>query len=114
MGLDALLVVASYAVYRVAKNYLDQQRGLSESELRAMFDQVETLVKTGWSRDKALAAVLQVSKEDDDLAIGKPSCEGCTTSANEGDRGNKRGKVIGGTAPARACPDPLVCSSNNR
>src|SRR5208282_328532 len=63
MGLAALFAVAAYALYRLAKNHFDHQRGLSESELRQeMLDQVEALVKAGWTREKALAAVLRVNK----------------------------------------------------
>jgi hypothetical protein len=64
MGIEALFAVAAYALYRLAKNYCDHQRALAEAELRdQMLDQVEGLVQRGWNRDKALASVLQVSKE---------------------------------------------------
>jgi hypothetical protein len=63
-GLTLLFIPAAYALYRLAKNHFDHQRGLSEEELRQkMLDQVDTLVKGGLTHDKALAAVLKVSKD---------------------------------------------------
>ena len=69
-ALSALFSVAAYALYRLAKNYFDLQRGLDEAELRqAMLQEVEHLVQNGWGRDKALAAVQKVSK---DIATLRP------------------------------------------
>lgn len=60
----ALFGVAAYAVYRWAKNYFDHHRGLEEADLRQMMlAQVEELVRQGWGRDKALEAVLKISKD---------------------------------------------------
>ena len=61
---DALFAVASYALFRLAKNYFDHQRGLNEGTLRQMMlNQVDGLVQKGWSKEKALAAVQAVSKD---------------------------------------------------
>lgn len=69
-GFTLLFGVASYALYRMAKNYFDYQRGLNEVDLRQrMLDQVDALVQSGWSREKALAAVEKVSK---DIATLRP------------------------------------------
>jgi hypothetical protein len=77
VGLDVLFAMAAYALYRLAKNYLDQQRGLAEAELRQqLLEQVETLVKGGWSRDKALAAALAVSKDVATLRPDTPALKG--------------------------------------
>jgi hypothetical protein len=62
--LGILFGVAAYGLYRMAKNYFDYERGLDEAELRQqMMEEVEALVQKGWSRDKALEAVLAVSKQ---------------------------------------------------
>jgi hypothetical protein len=64
MLITALFGAAAYAVYRMAKNYFDHQRGLGEAELRElMLEQVEELVRQGWGREKALEAVLKISKD---------------------------------------------------
>jgi hypothetical protein len=77
VGLDVLFVMAAYALYRLAKNYFDHQRGLAEAELRRqLLDQVEALVKGGWSRDEALAAALAVSKEVATLRPDSPAVKG--------------------------------------
>ncbi|MBA4191780.1 MAG: hypothetical protein C0467_27690 [Planctomycetaceae bacterium] len=69
----ALFLVAAYALYRVAKNHLDYKRGLEEAELRdKMLDQVAGLIEKGWGKDKALEAVLKVSKEIATLRTESP------------------------------------------
>jgi hypothetical protein len=74
--LGILFAVSTYALYRLAKNYFDHQRGLSEAELRQeMLEQVEVLEKSGWDRDKALATVLTVSKETATLRPDSPALE---------------------------------------
>jgi hypothetical protein len=73
-GLALLFGVAVYALYRVAKNHFDHQRGLDEAELRQlMLDQVDALVQKGWDRDKALDAVLKVSKDVASLRPDSPA-----------------------------------------
>jgi len=73
VGLDALFLVASYALFRLSKNYFDHQRGLSEAELRQkMLDQVDVLVKAGWGHDAALGVIQQVSKDIATLRADSP------------------------------------------
>jgi hypothetical protein len=73
-ALEALFGVAAYALYRLAKNYLDHQRGLNEAELREqMLGQVRTLEANGWDKDKALATVMKVAKEVATLRPDSPA-----------------------------------------
>jgi hypothetical protein len=65
--------VAIYALSRLAKNYFDEQRGLNEADLtKKILDQVDGLVQKGWSNEKALAAVLAVSKDVATLRSDSP------------------------------------------
>lgn len=69
-----LFTVCTYALYRLAKNYFDHQRGLDEAELRQeMLEEVETLVRSGWTRDKAAAAVKMASREIATLRPDSPA-----------------------------------------
>ncbi|QJW94805.1 hypothetical protein [Frigoriglobus tundricola] len=62
-GAGLLIGVAAYALYRLVRNYFDHQKGLQEAELRQLLlQEVDNLVQKGWDKDKALAAVLEVSK----------------------------------------------------
>ena len=59
-----LFAIAAYTLYRFAKNSLDHDRGKAESELREeMLVHVERLTKEGWSREKALKAVMKMNGE---------------------------------------------------
>jgi hypothetical protein len=90
LGVGMLFGVAVYGLYRMAKNYLDHKKGLSEAELRQeMLGQVEELVKSGWDRDKALAAVLAVSKDVASLRHDSPALEAALSLLKAG------GKVSG-------------------
>jgi hypothetical protein len=72
--LGALFVVTAYALYRMAKNHFDLQRGLDEAELRQlMLDQVEALVQKGWDRSQALEAIGKVSKDVASLRADSPA-----------------------------------------
>ena len=80
VALTLLFGVAAYAMYRMAKNYFDHQRGLGEAELRQlMLDQVEVLVEAKWTRDKALAAVQAVSKDIASLPPDSPALKAALT-----------------------------------
>jgi hypothetical protein len=70
---DSLFAVAAYALFMLAKNYFDHQRGLNEAALRQiMVDQVDVLVQKGWSKERALAAVEAVSKDVATLRSDSP------------------------------------------
>ena len=85
-SVSLLFGVAAYAMYRMAKNYFDHKRGLGEEELRQlMLDQVESLVKVKWPRDKALAAVLAVSREVASLRPDSPFLKAALALLNGGD-----------------------------
>jgi hypothetical protein len=59
-----LFAVVAYALYRLAKNYLDHQRGLQAAELiEIMMQQVQILVDQGWDPKVALDTVSVISKE---------------------------------------------------
>jgi hypothetical protein len=74
VALGMLFGVAAYALYRLAKNYFDHQRGLDEAELRQlMLEQVEALIQSGWTRAKALDAVQKVSKDVASLRADSPA-----------------------------------------
>lgn len=86
MALGMLFGVAAYALYRLAKNYFDHQRGLDEAELRQqMLEEVETLVGSGWDREKALAAVLNVTKEVATLRPDSPALKAALALLKGGD-----------------------------
>jgi hypothetical protein len=85
-ALTLLFGVAAYAMYRMAKNYFDHERGLGEAELRElMLDQVEALVKEKWPRDKALAAVQAVSKDVASLRPDSPALKAALALLKSGD-----------------------------
>lgn len=76
----------AYALYRLAQNYFDHQRGLAEAELRKlMLDQVEFLVKEKWPREKALAAVQAVSKDIAGLRPDSPALKAALALLKSGD-----------------------------
>jgi len=84
-GLTLLFGVAAYALYRLAKNYCDYQRGLDETELRQrMMEEVQGLVRGGWNRDKALEAVLKVSKDVASLRLDSPALKATIAILNAG------------------------------
>jgi hypothetical protein len=88
VGVSVLLAVAAYALYRIAKNHFDQKRGLAEAELRdRMLDQVERLVKKGWSRDQALATVEKISKEVASLRSESPAIKAALAVLKGGNEG---------------------------
>lgn len=76
VALGLLFGMAAYALYRLAKNHFDYQRGLNEAELRQlMLDQVDALILKGWGRDKALVAVQAVSKDVANLRPDSPALQ---------------------------------------
>jgi hypothetical protein len=86
VALGMLFGVAAYALYRQAKNYFDHERGLNEAELRQqMLQEVEALVKNGWSRDKALQAVLKVSNDVAGLRPDNPALSAALALLRGGD-----------------------------
>lgn len=86
VALGMLFGVAAYALYRLAKNHYDYQRGLDEAELRElMLDQVDALVQKGWSQDKALAAVQAVAKDIASLRPDSPALKAALALLKAGD-----------------------------
>jgi hypothetical protein len=86
LAVSALFGVAAYALYRLAKNYFDYQRGLDEADLRqVMLQEVEVLVQKGWGRDKALTAVQKVSKEIASLRPDSPAVTAAIKLLKQGD-----------------------------
>lgn len=84
-ALALLFGIVAYALYRLAKNYFDHQRGLDETELRQeMLTQVDRLIQQGWGRDKALAAVLKVSKDVASLRPDNPALTAAMTLLGAG------------------------------
>jgi hypothetical protein len=74
VSLGVLFAVAAYALYRMATNYYDNQRGLDEAMLRQlMLDQVDALVGKGWGREKAVDAVQAVSRDIASLRSDSPA-----------------------------------------
>jgi hypothetical protein len=64
MGFEPVCFLVAYALFRMAKNYFDYERGLNEADLRqTIIDQVDGLVQMGWDRDEAIEAVERISKD---------------------------------------------------